>query len=552
MRHLGLAVIAAGAIALTGCGGSSSGTNADPASVTPASAPLYASIAVKPAGGPTGNAVSVARTLTHLSDPYGSLTQALLSTPHSRLDFKRDIGPWIGARAGVFVTSIDATSLQASAGSAQALLEGGLTAGMSALSAGAFASGTQGAIVLDTSDVEGARSFLDARAHEQQAHTARYRGVSYQVAGSGLAEGIVDRFAVIGSEAALKSVIDTSLGAAAITSAPHYANAAENAIASVYLRPEALIKATHGAGATSGAAISMLSPLLMGAQDASLSVTPSANSISLQGEIHSSGGSSSLFGAEGARALGELPESAWLAAGAANVGANMGSALSLLHGIASIGTSTVLASLGGPSIEKLLDRITSPSAKLQQLFAGWAGRAGLYASGTGLFNLEGALVIDSKDAAASRAAVGKLGALLRSSGAIVAPATIAGTDAAISVKLQGFPAVLYVADGNSKLIIGLGQTSITGALSPANTLSGSSSYSAAAAALGHGIQPSLIVEFPTLVGFLEGIGLAQSPPLSNLMGTLKSLGTLTAGSVSEPGVQRFRAVLGLTPATQTE
>lgn len=539
-------------VALTGCGSGGSGTNADPATVTPASAPLYASVTVKPEGGSKGDATVVAKTLTHLSEPYGSLTQDLLSTSHRRLSFKREISSWIGSHAGVFVTSIEAAKLQASSGSPQSLLEGGLTGLLDGLGVGSFENGVQGAVVLDTANLEGARNFLNARAREQQAHTASYRGVSYQVSGGGLAEGIVDRFAVIGSEAALKSVIDTSLGGASITSAPNYVKAPAEAIASAYLRPVELSKATKGATASSAPTLVVLGPLFAGAQDASLSLTPTTNSLSLQGEIHSSGASASLFGAEGARALGELPESAWLAAGVADIGANMGSAISLLHGVTSLGTSTVLSSLGGPSIERLLEKLTAPSAKLPQIFAGWAGRAGMYASGTGLFNLEGALVIDSKDPAASRAAVGKLGALLRSSGAVVEPATIAGTDAAVSVKLQGFPAVLFVASGNSKLIVGLGQTSITGALSPSKTLAGSTSYRTAAASLGDGIEPSLIVEFPTLVGFLEGIGLSQSAPLANLMPTLKSLGTLTAGSKSEPGVQRFRAVLGLTPVAESE
>ncbi len=67
-----------------------------------------------------------------------------------------------------------------------------------------------------------ARSFLEARAHEQQAHTTSYRGVTYQVSASGEAEGIVKDFAVIGSESGLKEAIDTSLGGSSITSASGY------------------------------------------------------------------------------------------------------------------------------------------------------------------------------------------------------------------------------------------------------------------------------------------------------------------------------------------
>ncbi len=51
----------------------------------------------------------------------------------------------------------------------------------------------------------------------------------------GAAEGIVKDFAVIGSEAGFKSVVDTSLGGASITSASGYVKPPENAIASVYM-----------------------------------------------------------------------------------------------------------------------------------------------------------------------------------------------------------------------------------------------------------------------------------------------------------------------------
>jgi Protein of unknown function (DUF3352) len=548
MRAAALAAaLAAGALALSACG-SSTGTDADPASVTPASAPLYVSVAIKPAGGEKGEAFLAAKALTQSSDPYASLAAALLSTSRHKLDYKQDLSRWIGKRAGVFVSSIDARSLPALAGSPQKLLEGGFSGGLLGLNAGAFEGAAQGAIVLDTSDAEVAERFLSARAREQQAHAASYRGVAYSVSPGGLAEGVVDRFAVIGSETGFKSVVDTSKGAANVTTAPHYLKTPSDAIATAYLRPQALSKTVRGPGASTGPLVAALSPLLAGASDVSVSIAPGTSSLVLSGAVHPASVSTSLFGAQAAQALGELPESAWLAAGAGNVGANIQSAVPLLASLGSIGSSTLLASLGGPSIERLLSALSSRGSSLSGDFSGWATRAGLFAGGTGLFNLEAGLVVDSRDQAASQAAVGKLGALLGKAGAVVAPATVAGAQAAISVKLQGFPVVLYVASGNSKLAIGLGQTSVANALAPARTLSGSSSYSAAASTLGEGIQPSLIVEFPTLVGFLEGIGLAQSQSLASLMPALKSLGTLTAGSVVDTEGMRFKLVLGLASA----
>ena len=64
------------------------------------------------------------------------------------------------------------------------------------------------------------------------------------------------------------------------------------------------------------------------------------------------------------------------------------------------------------------------------------GSGGVFASGSGLFELQGAVVIESKDPAKSRAAVGKLAAQLRSAGDSVQPATIAGTEAAVGVRVR--------------------------------------------------------------------------------------------------------------------
>jgi hypothetical protein len=533
-----------GVIALAGCG--SSGSSGAPASVVPVSAPLYASLAIKPSGGAGGDAAMAAKKLSHLTEPYGSLAQALLSSEARHLEFKHDIEPWVGASAGVFVTSLSTSKLPQSASSIQTLLEGGLSGAASSLGAGTFGTGgTQGAIVLETSDVGKARSFLSERAHEQQAHAASYRGVSYQVSATGAAEGIVKDFAVIGSESGLKSVIDTSLGGAAVTSAAGYSKPPANAIASVYVQPEALLKDVQGSTSTTSQGVSLLGQLFAGSQSASLSVTPTANSISLQGEIRSASGSTPLFGQEGAKALGELPGDAWLAAGVGNVSANLPRAFALLHGVASIGTSTVFSSLGGPGIEKLFTALSSPKAKLQQDFGGWAGSGGMFVSGTGLFDLQAALVISSNEPSASRAAVGKLASVMQSAGATVEKASIPGTDAAVSVKLEGFPAVIFIADGQGKFVLGLGQASVQGALTPSSTLSTSSSYASATSALGGGIEPSVIVEFPTLLGFLEGVGLTDSPGVSSLVPYFKSLGTLAAGAASQGSVEHFRVVLGL-------
>jgi hypothetical protein len=161
-------------------------------------------------------------------------------------------------------------------------------------------------------------------------------------------------------------------------------------------------------------------------------------------------------------------------------------------------------------------------------------------------------VIESKDPARSRTAVAKLGAMLRQGGGSVQRTSIAGTDAAVAVHLSGLPVELDIANGrdsagNAKFVIGLGEQSVEAALnSSSGTLSGATSYASASAALGEGIKPSVLVEFPTLLGLLEGVGLSEDPTIAPLVPYLRSLGTLSGGGKSlGGGIERFRLVLGL-------
>jgi len=114
--------------------------------------------------------------------------------------------------------------------------------------------------------------------------------------------------------------------------------------------------------------------------------------------------------------------------------------------------------------------------------------------------------------------------------------------------------VLYIANGRAasgqtKFVIGLGEPSVTEALSPSSELSGAASTASAASTLGEGIQPSIAVDFPTLLTLLEGVGLTEDPTISALLPYLRSLTTLAGGG--KPlggGIERFRVVLGLQPA----
>jgi hypothetical protein len=563
-------ILAAASWMIAGCGSShTTGTKADPASVVPASAPLYAGATIRPGEPLKAAARAAGRTLTHQADPYLNLLGALQTPGSPALNFEKDVAPWLGARGGIFLSSLDASG-EARIGQLLSLLAKGRRGGTSAASSAPFGTnGVQGAIVLDTSDVARARSFLASQAKRAGAHASVYRGVSYQATVRGIAFGVVDRFAVIGSEPGIRSIVDTTLGGPSLARGAGYAkllaSAPSGVLAHLYMNGQALAARHEGSRAQG---LRGLVELLAGNRLLNTSLVPSTSSLALDADALASSSTAApagllSSGSEGARALGELPGESWLAVGLGDVSHTLGADVQQLRSLASLassftGSGSSAQTSAGFSVNGLLDAILAPlsalganSAAAARDYQSWMGSAGIFASGSGLLELRGAVVVASKNPALSRSAVGKLAADLRKRGGTVQAVSIAGTDASVAVRLAGLPLALSIADGRgangqSKFVIGLGESSVAAALSPSSTLSGAASHAAAAATLGEGFQPSLIVDFPTLLSLLEGVGLGEDPTVSPLLPYLRSLTTLAGGSkVMGAGIERSRFVLGL-------
>jgi hypothetical protein len=546
----------AAVLALAACGSSqTSATTVDPASAVPASAALYAGADVRPSGAERSGALAAGKALTHQANPYLRLLGALQTPGSPQLRYAQDVAPWLGPHAGIFLTSLGASA------SLGGLLQQGLL-GSSSSSLFPFGHGrAQGALVLDTSDATKARSFLDGQAKRAGAHSSSYHGVSFQLSSSGVAFALVHRLAVIGSEAGLRAVIDTTAGGASLASSGGYAKlmraAPAGALAHLYSNPAA------GGAHPSQAGTAGLLGLLAGMRQTNVSLVAKSGSLALDADtIASASTPGGLISAdpEGVAALGELPGDSWLAVGLGHVGASLSQdvqGLSALVALAGSGS-------GGPAatsaldLKSLLSAMLAPlkvlggtSAQARRDFASWMGSAGIFASGASLLELKAAIVISSKSPTASRAAVGKLAAQLQRAGGSLRQVQIADTDAAVGVALPGLPVVLDIADGraangHTKFVLGFAEASVSEALRPASTLAGAAPRAAAAAALGEGIQPSLMVDFPTLVSLLEGVGLTEDPSISKLAPFLRAATTLSAGGRGAAGeVERFRLVLGL-------
>ncbi|HUB35293.1 MAG TPA: DUF3352 domain-containing protein [Solirubrobacteraceae bacterium] len=572
----GIAVALALAAALGGCGsGGSSGSNADPAGVVPGSSPVYVSAVVRPEGDLKSNAQAVGQKLSGQNDPYKRLV-ALLQTPGSpALSYSSDVAPWLGEHAGVFFQSLGRN------GSIEALLRQALasisaSAGPSA--AWPFGVGAaQGAMVLDTSDLAKAQSFVASAASHAGAQATSYKGVSYQASAGGQAFAIVEKLVVLGSVSGVRAVIETSQGGQSLKSDPTYsqllAAAPSQALAHLYANPANLPQ--HAAAGHAGA--SNLLETLAGTRPLDLSLVPAASSVALDADVGpppagTANASAGLVGsaASGGQAFGRLPGESWLAAGFGDFGGASGGELKGLQGLLSL-----LESLAGNqaapkeqsglqislSVKGIVGGLLVPLKALssgpqaQRDFLSWMGEAGIFASGTSVLELKAGVVIDSKNAAASRAAVSELASAMNRAGGEATPVTVQGTEAAVEAKVTGLPVTLVIAAGKDslghpKFVIGLSSTSVLDALNPSSTIASSSTYTLTKSALGEGAEPTLAVNVASLVSLLEGIGLSEDPSVAGLLPYLRASSSLSGGGKElGSGIERLRLVLSLPPAS---
>ncbi len=210
----------------------------------------------------------------------------------------------------MFITSLDTSGLPQSGSSAQALLEGGLTGAVSSLgagrlrrrvahrerscstpptSAGAFVPGTARARTAGARDELPRRHLPGLLRRSRRGHRQELRRDRQRI-------GLEER--------------DRHLARRRAHHTAHPATPSRRRRDRQRLRrsPKRCSSQFTAPGGLAGQGVSLLGQLFAGAQTASLSVTPTPNSISLQGEVHSANGSTPLFGQEGAKALGELPE----------------------------------------------------------------------------------------------------------------------------------------------------------------------------------------------------------------------------------------------------
>ncbi len=446
-------MLVAGCGSSDGGGGSSSGSGSELANVASPGSVVFAEADLKPTGELKSNADSVAKKMTgeaSLKDFVVSKLESSAQKEGKSVNFAKEVEPWLGDRGGVAFERVEAGEL------------------------------SEPLIVVQTTNAKAAQAFIDKRTGEgkKPSKDVSYEDVNFKVGGSeNNAIGLIGEMLVLAaSEKEFKTAVDASQGDS-LGGEDRFQTTLEAAsngsLADVYMDLGGLIKQTEDGSEVPTKEALQATGIDPSEATAVASVIPHSDQIEinvsseLNGEKAPSGNASKL--------LGSLPANSFAALSFGNFSELFEEAIDNLdeEGIPpDLGPGELKSALAQAGID--LDKI---AASLDE--------AAVFAQGNNQASLGGAMVITAKSSEAADA-IGSLGTLLRA-------ANVPGITA-VSGKASGFSISsgalgkkgLVVVGKDDRIAIGYGLASAIAGLNAGSgpPLSGTSTYKAAAAALG--------------------------------------------------------------------
>jgi len=371
-------------LAIAGCGGSGS-SGGEPAKVAPADAPVFIEASLQPQGSVKEDVESLAQKVAGVDD-LGELivseAEKAASDSDEPLDFEKEIQPWLGEQAGMYLESYDGDEFHGYG------------------------------VAIEATDSGAAEEFVEDQAKSQKAGAAKegsYEGVDYFVNPTSEENvvGVFDDFVVIAENVkSFKAMVDASKGKSLAESSSYTdatTSAPSDSLATVYVDIGSLVK--QSGGAIDPQAKQFLDTVGVEAEEgtALASVLPGSDRIEV--DISSNVSGKNPPSGDASKLLGELPASSVAAISSAEFGKRFGEAINQLDekGIP-----------GQIPPHELKKAMKSAGIDLDKI-SGSVGNLGVFAEGSGESNLGGAAILEVKNATEAKNTVANAGFLLRAS-----------------------------------------------------------------------------------------------------------------------------------------
>jgi hypothetical protein len=510
-----LVFLVAVCIGAAGCGSGAATGDGDPASAVPRGALLFADVTLRPDGNVREGALAAAGKILHTSDPAGRLRQLVsdaLSSGGPRVDYARDVEPWLGDRAGLW---LDAPPRGAGGGE------------------------PSGGAVVAVTDEDAALAKMRelARRSGKPLHDQASGGVKYEVDGDDTAVAVHDGWLVIGSEPAVRSELQMGDGGS-LADTDGYRNAvrdlADGRLASYYIDTKRFFDLTFANDESAPQAGVIRSLFTASAlQPIAASFTADGDRLAIEQVSHGTGvndRATGLLGGEGTPLVRSLPDG-WLAMGVPRAGATLRTVFSRVAGV-----------FGGPAAESELRR--EYGIDLERDVFSWMGDAGVFVRGTTASTIDGGLVVQVSDEARAAEAFGKLVGVARTRGGLdPQPVRVDGADAAFDLGVPDAQRPVIFARGHGRMVLAFGRAAAADGLAPAHALGDGATYAAAKDAL-DGAEPSLVLSMPAVESLVEASGSADAD-YRRAKPYLDAFSVIASGASKDGDELRSRFVAGL-------
>jgi hypothetical protein len=462
-------------VLMAGCGGGGASGEADPAAAVPRDAVFYMDVAVRPDGAVREDALAAAGKVLRTSDPETRIRDVLdQALADHGVTYERDFAPWLGERAGLWVSKRLDENEEPGVG-----------------------------IAIAATDLEEAERVIEEsqRRNGETSQERSHAGVDYRVGENGFANAYVDEFVLFGDEVELKRMIDTLEGDG-LDSDQRYRDAIsglpDERLAHFFVDLRGFFDFAAQSDPEGAEALGQLQALvpLDRLPPASGAFIADGERVALDFGVTASGDLrqrlGALAGGTGSTPLlAELPGDSWAAQGAPRFGETMRVAFDQFAG-----------AFGGSVVQEQLRR--ELGLDLEQDVFSWVGDVALFVRGESPGALNGGAVIEVTDEGRAADAFGKIVGALGSRGGLDAqPVRIDGAETAFALAEPGMPRPIVLARGEGKVVVTYGEEAAGAALDPDETLGDTELFSRAESILGDGLEPSTLVSIAPIVTLVD-------------------------------------------------
>ena len=482
----------------------------DPIAMVPADAPFYMEMVVRPEGELKDNLESAVGKLTGEDDPGAQIIDGLNSSlaEDTDLNYEDDIKPWLGSRAGVFVSGFQFDTEQPDA-----------------------------ALVVATTDSDAAQGFVDSTLEESGDTTSdeTYEGVSYKLdSEDGTAIGVDNDFLIVGTEQAFKAAVDAGSGdsladngdaTAALDEAP------DDSVFSMYADGAAITDLIKSSPDLSAQESKQLDEAFAQIPDGPVEAwgTVTDSSFSVEGSAPTP---------DDAPAATDLittfPADSWFATASTDVGEQITTQLQQFQKGFEASLKQAKSQLP-PGVDASqfdpFNQIEKKTGLNLEKDLGWIGDAGAFLEGTSVLGVGAGVVAESNDDKAATAALDKLQASLEKNRSLRRQAEIAPNSKGdgFTVSAPPFTAEFAVRDG--KAVMAAGSENVDSVLDPDETLADSDRFSAATGNLADGATPTFFLDMPSLLALIESQqGATDDPDYAQAAPYLHAIDYMVAGT----------------------